>query len=150
MCPGSSVSGDRPPGSNPPWRGYVYRLALEGECRRGPRHFWSRRTHLKKGLVPHSSGRWDVQQIPMSRIQSRCCSAGIHFDRPCFWAHGSVQVCPGSGGSQSRPFDMDSGKSAFMSRALRLASSSLRGPSPQALTLLGGATFIVWCQKRLF
>ena len=45
-----------------------------GECRRGPRHFLCSpsvpgirpctRTHLKQGLVIHSSGRWDVRQIP--------------------------------------------------------------------------------------
>ena len=46
-----------------------------GECRRGPETFFGMlgasglrpcaRTHLKKGLVPHSSGWWDRGQIPL-------------------------------------------------------------------------------------
>ena len=61
-----------------------------------------------------------------------------------------TQVCPGSGGSRSRLFDMDFGKLAFMSCVIRPTSSSLRGPFPLALTLLGGARFIVWCLRYLF
>ena len=37
---------------------------------------------------------------------------GTHFGRSCFSVHGSGWVCPGSGGSRSRPSDMDSGKPA--------------------------------------
>ena len=39
---------------------------------------------------------------------------------------------------------MNSGKPAFMSNALRPASSSFRETSPEALTLLGEARFIAW------
>ena len=42
-------------GSNPPWRGEVHHLAPEATL--------SARTHLKKGLVPYSSGWWDGRQI---------------------------------------------------------------------------------------
>ena len=37
----------------------------------------------------------------------------------------------GSGGSWSKPFDMDSGKPAFKSRALRPELFESQGPSPQ-------------------
>ena len=54
------------------------------------------------------------------------------------------RICPASNGSRSRLSDMDSCKPAFMSGAPRSASSSLRGPSSQAVTLIGGARFIAW------
>ena len=63
---------------------------------------------------------------------------GTHFGRPCLSVHGSGLVFHGSGGNRSRPSDMDFAKSVFMSGASRPASSSLRGPSPQALILRGG------------
>ena len=50
---------------------------------------------------------------------------------------------PDSGGSRSRPSDMDSGKPAFMSGASRPASSSLRGPSPTQ------ARFNPWRLRRM-
>ena len=52
-------------------------------------------------------------------------------------------MCLGSGGSQSRPSNMDSGKPAFMSCALRSAFLEPSGSVLQALTLSGRATFIV-------
>ena len=69
---------------------------------------------------------------------------GTHFGCLCWSVHGSGLVCPGSCGSRLRPSDIDSGKPAFMSDVPRLASSSLRGPSPLALTLFGGVRFIAW------
>ena len=77
VCPGSSVSWSRralisilepqravPWGSNPPWRArfitWHLRRPFLGECRRGPRHFWS------QDLVSHSSGWGDVRQIPFA------------------------------------------------------------------------------------
>ena len=86
VCPSSSCSrwrcaltgilepqGAVPLGSNPPGRGYVFRLAPEAPILKrilmGPEAFLEptgvpgqrpcARIHLKKGLVPHSSGRWD-------------------------------------------------------------------------------------------
>ena len=76
------ASGARPPGSNPPWRGQIYCLAPEtllfkgmptgpeiclcSPVVSGPRPCtW---THLKQGLVPHLSGRWDVRQMPTESI----------------------------------------------------------------------------------
>ena len=51
------------------------RRSFLGKCPRWPRHFWSRRACLRycaepgptqKSLVPHSSGCWDVWQIPIA------------------------------------------------------------------------------------
>ena len=58
---------------------------------------------------------------------------GTHLDRPFWSVHGFSQVSSGSAGSRPWP-----------------ASSSLRGPSPQALTLLGGAGFITWRLRHPF
>ena len=69
---------------------------------------------------------------------------------PCRSVHVSGRVCPGSAGSRSRPSDMDSGKPIFLSGAPRPASSSLRGLSSQAVTLLRGAKFIAWCLRHRF
>ena len=69
---------------------------------------------------------------------------GTHFRRAYSSVHVSGRVCPSSGGSRSRPSDMDSGKPLFISRALKPASSSHRRPSTYALALLGGAMFITW------
>ena len=60
--------------TNPLWRGrfiaWHLRHLFLGECQLGPRYFWSMsglqhcsQTHLKKGLVPHSSCWWDIWQI---------------------------------------------------------------------------------------
>ena len=69
------------PGSNPPWRGNVYRLAplLTGIPTR-PEAFLEPqsvsglqpcpRIHLKRGLGPHSSGWSDERQIPIFSQQS--------------------------------------------------------------------------------
>ena len=84
------------------------------------------------------------QQSRPYALLSGHCWAETHFDRACWSVYRSGRVCPGSGGSQLRPFDMDSCKPAFMSCTPRPASSSLRRPSLQALTLLGGARFIAW------
>ena len=78
------------------------------------------------------------------------CWAGTHLDWPCWLIHGSGWVWPGSASSQSRPNDKDSGWLSFMLGMLRPASSSLRGPSPQAVTLLGEARFITRCLRHLF
>ena len=67
-----------PPGFNPLWRGWVYRLAPEAPLLRGmptgseaflemPGACGIRPCtwpHPKKGLVPNSSGWWDGGQIP--------------------------------------------------------------------------------------
>ena len=72
------TSGGRPPGSNSPWKGWIYRLAPEAPAflgmPTGPEAFLElqsvsglrpyARTHLKEGLLPHSSGRRDERQIP--------------------------------------------------------------------------------------
>ena len=68
--------------------------------------------------------------------------AGTRFGRLCWSVHGSGQVCPDSVGCQSKSPDMDSSRPAFLSGAPRPVSSSLRGPSPQVLTLFVGARFI--------
>ena len=73
-----------------------------------------------------------------------------HFGRSCWSVHGSDRVCPGSAGSRSRQSDMVSGRPAFMLGSLRSASSSLRGQSAQALSLLRGARFIAWYQRHPF
>ena len=57
-------------------------------------------------------------------VQSGRCWDWTNFGWPGSQVHGSGRVCFGSGGSRSRPSDMESGKPAFMPRAL-----SLRGPS---------------------
>ena len=54
-------------------------------------------------------------------------SIGIHFGRQCWSLHISGQVCPSSGGSQSRPSDMDCQKPAIVSGTPRPAFSILRG-----------------------
>ena len=73
------ASGGRPPGSNPPWRDWVYRLSSEVSFFRGmpmgPEAFFEplgasvlqpyTRSHLKKGFVSHSSSWWDGRQIPL-------------------------------------------------------------------------------------
>ena len=100
-------------------------------------------THVKRGVVPHSSGQWNVRKIPKRRRRSTPFT-GIHFCRPYLLVHWSGWVCPGSGGSRSRPSDMDSGKLAFMSGAPRSASSSLKRPLP----FIGGAMFIAWRLTR--
>ena len=58
-------------------------------------------------------------------------------------------VSPASAGSRSRSSDMDTGKPAFMSGTARPASSTLRGPSSQVLTLLGGARIITLRLRHL-
>ena len=78
------------PSSIPLWRGSVYCLAplmplLRGMLT-GLEEFLKSvgmsgarpcvRAHLKKGLVPHSSGRWDEQQIPTSSQQSNLAAFG--------------------------------------------------------------------------
>ena len=65
---------------------------------------------------------------------------GTHFGRSCLLVYGTGRVCLGSGGSRSRPTDMDSGKLAFMSRMLRpaLLKPCGEGASPQILTLSRG------------
>ena len=72
------------PGSNPHRRGQVYRLAHETPLFRGVGHFWNCRTrlrycpvpftHVKKGLVSHSSGWWDGRQIPLVAKVLRFCT----------------------------------------------------------------------------
>ena len=52
----------------------------------------------KKGLVLHSSGRWEERKIPTSSQR-----AWIPFGRPCWSVHGSGRVCTGSAGSWSIP-----------------------------------------------
>ena len=107
MCPGSSGNWPRCSltrilesqrtvslGTNPPWRGYVYRLALEalllGRMSTGPVAFFEppgvsrlrpcTRPHLKKkGLVSYSSGWWDIRQIPTSSEQSNLTVSDGHF-----------------------------------------------------------------------
>ena len=61
----------------------------------------------------------------------RCCSNrrildGTHFSRPCWQRHRSYWVC----------------------LVEDLFSSSLRGPSPQALTLFRGVRLIAWRPRR--
>ena len=56
-------------------------------------------------------------------VQSGRRRTGAHFDRPCFWAHGSGRVCR----SRSRSSDMDPGKLPFMSHVLRPALLELQG-----------------------
>ena len=73
--------------------------------------------------------------------------AGTHFRQPYCLIHGSGQVCLGSSGIQLRP---SAGKPAFISHELRRHSLSLRKPTPQVLTLSGGARFIAWCLRCLF
>ena len=73
--------------------------------------------------------------------------AVTHFGWPCWLVHRSGRVCPGSAGSWLKLFDC---KPAFMSGVPRPASSNLRGPYPQTLTLLGGARFITWCLRHPF
>ena len=88
----------------------------------------------QKGVVPHSSGQWDEQQIPTLSQQSRAYAilagrrwVGTHFRRPCWSVLGSGRMCSNSGGSWSRPSDMDPDKPVFISGASNPASSSLRG-----------------------
>ena len=69
--------------------------------------------------------------------------AETHFGWPCSLVCRSGQVCLGSGGSQSRPSDIDYRKPAFMSCVPRQA---LR----QALILSGGARFIAWHLRHPF
>ena len=76
--------------------------------------------------------------------------AETRFGRLCWSVHGSGPVYPDSFGSRPRSSDEDSGWPAFRSGAPRPALSGLRRPSPQALTLLGGATFIAWRLRRSF
>ena len=49
------------PGFNALRRGKVYSLVPEapflGECRRGPRHFWSRQTRVVYGLAPRPTSK---------------------------------------------------------------------------------------------
>ena len=115
--------GSVPPGSKPPWMGWVYRqvpkaplfmgmlmgaevflelpgVSVQQSCP------W---THLKKGLVSHLSSWWDVWQILIFSQQSGVyallsgrCWAGIHFGQPCWSVHWSGRVCPGSSSSQLR------------------------------------------------
>ena len=67
-----------------------------------------------------------------------------HCDRLCPPVHRSGRMCTGSGGSRSRPSNMDSRVPKFISGAPRLASSSLShslewlGLSP----VLWGASFL--------
>ena len=101
------------------------------------------RTHLKRPcaiLVWFMGPKKNTDKCVCTVFE--CHWAGTHFPQPCWSVHGSCRVCHGSGGSLSRPFNMDSGKPAFMSVAPRPASTSLRGPSSQALTLHREAKFI--------
>ena len=63
-------------------------------------------------------------------------SQPAHFGRPCWSVHRSGRVCPGSAEGRSR----------------RTSTGVLEphGVDPQALTLLGGATFITWRLRRPF
>ena len=149
-----------PPGSYPSWGGWVYCLASEAPLFRrmltgvkafleslGVSELWPcAQTHLKKSLVPHSSGRWVIRQIPTFSQHW----TGTHLSRLCWLVHGSGQVCLGSTGSQSRPSIMDSSWPAFISGVPRPASSSLRGLSSQDLIFLWGAKFIAWCLRHIF
>ena len=59
-----------------------------------------------------------------NRVETYEQSLGWDTLQSAVWiVYGSVRVCLGSSDCRSRPFDMVSGKSAFMSRVLRLASS---------------------------
>ena len=88
------------------------------------------------------------------------CSVGLeaetnippsaHFSRPCWSVYRSGRVCPGFAGSRSRPSDMNSSRPIFMLDVLRPASSSIKRPSPQAPTLLGGVRFIPWHRRHVF
>ena len=97
VCPDSSGSQSKctltvilepqqavPQGTNLLWKGQVYRLAPEASFfqrnANGVRgiftaawRVWATALHpdpREKGLVPHSSGWWDVRQIPTSCLQS--------------------------------------------------------------------------------
>ena len=86
------------------------------------------RFHQKKSLVPHSSSRWDEWKISKHTSIGRVCR---YTDLV-----GCVLVPVAVG------WGCPTWKVAFMSGMQWLASSSLKGPSPQALTLLRGARFI--------
>ena len=92
----------------------------------------STQTHLKRPCATHV----------LSVGRTTKTDTGTHFGRSCWLVYGSVRVCPGYSGNRLRPSVMDAGKPTSMLGAPRPASSSLIGPSPQALTLLEGDRFI--------
>ena len=72
-----------PPGFNPLWRAYIYRLELEaspflGECRRGPRHF--RECQERLGYGPASGPTLQKACATLSRLVGWSTnSAGISY-----------------------------------------------------------------------
>ena len=91
------------PGSDPPWRGEVCSLAPEvplfREMPTGPEEFLEPlgvsglqscvRTH-KKGLVPHSSSRWDEQQILIKFYDSVKSIYSNRWSKK--WQHKPIQI----------------------------------------------------------
>ena len=92
--------------------------------------------------MPHSSGWLDVRQIPTFSQQK--CLTGTRLSQLCWSVHWSDRVWPGFAGSRSGPFDMNSGRLAFMLRAPRPAFTSRKGPYPQAPNLIVKVKFITW------
>ena len=75
----------------------------------------------------------------MSELRQIPTHHRAHFSRLCSPVHGCGRVCPGCGGSRSRPSDMDSRKPSFTSGAAKTSVFEPQRAVLQALTLLGGA-----------
>ena len=117
-----------------------------GECRRGLRHFWEcwaclgyvlvLGPTLKKALCHTRPVGWTEEKY--RRVESRvyavseCRWAGTHL---CVARYTDLVVCVLAQLTVCRG-------------SPRLASSSLSGPSPQALTRLGEVRFITWRLKH--
>ena len=99
------------------------RLSL-GECRRGLRHFWSRRARVDSGPAPGPTLKKALCHTrPVSGTEDKYRLISSCFEQRLFsWLSGI--------------------------RVGWLISSSLRAPSLQALTLFGGARFIAWRLRR--
>ena len=101
------------------------------ECLRSTRHFWSCRMCLGYGPAPRPT-----LKMPCALL---VCLEGRMTNSVFCWLSLTAAV------TQLRLPDVGTGNPAFTSRGR--PSSSLRRPSPQAVTLLGGARFIA---GRLF